>query len=108
MFHLHNLMERQQYLLNKDTTTSDNLFLSQQNFDSDFGVDIRQHDINAKQSLSAYVYKEYWLNVITKKDNYQQKYCTQRQNHIVWPVGSIQTLENSRFFDDTTRCGCNF
>ena len=32
MFHLHNLMERQQYLLNKDTTIADNLFLSQQKF----------------------------------------------------------------------------
>ena len=67
MFHLHNLMERQQYLPNKDTTIADNLFLSQQNSESDFSLDIRQHDINTRKCLSTYTYKEYWIKVIQKR-----------------------------------------
>ena len=67
MFHLHNLMERQQYFLNKDTTITDNLFMSQQNFESDFAGDLRAHDLNAKKCLSAYAYKEYWIKVLQKR-----------------------------------------
>ena len=67
IFHLHNLMERQQYLLNKDTTISDNLFTTQQNFESDFSGELRAHDEEAKKCLSAYAYKEYWIKTIQKK-----------------------------------------
>ena len=34
--------------------------------------------------------------------------CNEGRNHIVWPVGSIRTVDNIRSFDNTSRCGCNF
>ena len=39
----------------------------QQNYEYDFTGDLRAHDIEARNFLSTYAYKEYWVKVIQKR-----------------------------------------
>ena len=91
-------MEGQQYLLNKDTTISDNLSAIQQKFESDFTGDLRAHDIESKKCISAYACKDCWIKIIQRKDEYQHKICSIGTYFIVWPVGKIFTGHNFREF----------
>ena len=89
IYQINKLMERQFYFISKDCTKSDNLFMVQHNFDSEFNGDLRVHDTPARLSLSDYAHKNLWLKFLKRKDNFQHKMMHDGVTSIVWPVGEI-------------------
>ena len=68
VYQLKKLLERQRYFMSQDLLNDDQIFVSNQNFDSDFDGDIYEHNIKAKASLSDFAYKILWLINLKRKD----------------------------------------
>ena len=71
VYQIKKLLERQRYFMSQDLLSDDKLFISNQNFESNFDGEIYKHDIKAKAALSHYAYNNLWLVNLKRKDKLQ-------------------------------------
>ena len=107
-YQISKLMERQQYFINFDRTATDDLYVRQSCYQSKYKGDLGKHDMEAKKILSAYAYKNYWLQAIKVSEQYQSRSCNKDTHHIVWKCGELLKVDNFVAIQKGHRCECKF
>ena len=64
--------------------------------------------MEAKKNLSAYAYKNYWLQAIQLSEQYQSRSCNKSTHDIVWKCGELLKLDNFVAIQKGHRCVCKF
>jgi hypothetical protein len=107
-YQISKLMERQHYYINLDRSVTDYLYVRQSCYQSKYKGDLGKHDMEEKKTLSAYAYKNYWLQAIKLSEQYQSRSCNKSTHGIVWKCGELLKLDNFVAIQKGHRCVCKF